>query len=64
MPHKDGPLYVPRVAILSLGGNCQLEFRKQISEQPSFSLYLRRRSLLIFTEQLYTEYFHGISEVR
>jgi len=63
MSHKDGPLYFPRVAILSLSGPAVIEFRKEISQPPSMSLYLHPRSLLIFQDDAYTEYFHGIQEV-
>jgi hypothetical protein len=54
--HKDGPLYFPRVAILSLSGPAVIEFRKELSLPPSLSLYLHPRSLLIFQDEAYTEY--------
>jgi len=63
LPHKDGPLYYPRVAILSLLGTVKLDFRKSPKAEPEMSLILKPRSLLVFDEDAYTSYFHGIDEV-
>jgi alkylated DNA repair protein alkB family protein 6 len=66
LAHKDGPLYHPRVAILSLGGDTSFRFYKQHadshpdSHRPAFTLFLRRRSLLVFQEKLYTDYFRTL----
>jgi len=62
MPHTDGPLYFPRVAIISMSGHTVFEFRPRLNEPPSLSLLVEPRSLLIFDGDAYTTYFHGISE--
>jgi len=62
MPHKDGPLYYPRVAILSLSGPAKIEFRENLKEDSKMSLILQPRSLMIFTDEAYTNHFHGIGE--
>jgi len=62
MPHKDGPLYFPRVVILSLSGTTMLEFRRDLKSSPELALLAQPRSLLVFQGQLYTSYFHGIEE--
>ena len=75
MPHKDGPLYHPRVAILSLGSHTVMEFYRHLNDsqhdpdngrphQPALSLFLPPRSLFVFTDALYADYFHCIREVR
>jgi alkylated DNA repair protein alkB homolog 6 len=59
--HKDGPLYFEFAAILSLKSKAILEFKKDRNQKtPDASVLLNERSLLIFTEEAYTEYFHGI----
>jgi len=62
MPHKDGPLYFPKVAILSICGPAMIDFRTALKESPLMSVYLQPRSLLIFTDEAYTTHFHGIEE--
>ncbi|EFA77212.1 hypothetical protein PPL_12421 [Heterostelium album PN500] len=62
MPHKDGPLFYPCVTILSLGSTCLIDFYKSIGEDPVESLLLKPRSLLIFTDEAYKNYYHGIKE--
>mmetsp|Transcript_16756 Transcript_16756/g.28418 ORF Transcript_16756/g.28418 Transcript_16756/m.28418 type:complete len:300 (-) Transcript_16756:72-971(-) len=69
--HTDGPLYRDRVAVISLGSDCILSFRKkltasEIGSEGVFagdvcSLVLRRRSLMIFEREAYTDYMHGIN---
>jgi len=39
-----------------------LEFRKNLSSQPSISVLAQPRSILVFQDELYTSYFHGIEE--
>jgi alkylated DNA repair protein alkB family protein 6 len=63
MHHKDGPIYFPRVAILSLNGSAILSFKKQLSLDPEEEVFLLPRSLLIFEELAYTTYFHGIDQL-
>eukprot|EP01102_Stenamoeba_stenopodia_P009707 TRINITY_DN2871_c0_g1_i1.p1 TRINITY_DN2871_c0_g1~~TRINITY_DN2871_c0_g1_i1.p1 ORF type:complete len:161 (+),score=36.72 TRINITY_DN2871_c0_g1_i1:360-842(+) len=67
MPHEDGPLYVPNVAILSLNSHAVMRFRPHPTKfkdtmPPAFSLLLERRSLLIFRDDVYTKYLHTIEE--
>ncbi|KAN0039136.1 hypothetical protein ACTA71_001330 [Dictyostelium dimigraforme] len=62
MPHKDGPLFFPMVCILSLNSTCLMDFYKNLKEEPFQKIFLRPRSLLIFTEDAYKNYFHGIKE--
>jgi len=63
MPHKDGPLYYPKVAILSLCAPAIIGFRENLKSPPQTSVLLQPQSLLIFSESAYTTYFHGIEEV-
>jgi len=71
MAHKDGPLYDPFVAILSLGSHTVMHFYKELSEsrledgahRPALSIYIPSRSLFIFTKELYTDYYHGIQPI-
>lgn len=59
--HKDGPVYFPRVIILSLGGSTCMTFRDRLRDPTHLSsLLLRPRSLLVFTKDAYTNYFHEI----
>eukprot|EP00743_Colponemidia_sp_Colp-15_P006275 GILK01006751.1.p2 GENE.GILK01006751.1~~GILK01006751.1.p2 ORF type:complete len:316 (-),score=19.71 GILK01006751.1:1189-2136(-) len=66
MPHTDGPLYVPFVAILSLQGDTMFQFWESVRDSrfgsPLLSLYVRRRSLLLFSEDAYTKFVHGLEE--
>ncbi|KAM9969770.1 hypothetical protein ACTFIR_001607 [Dictyostelium discoideum] len=62
MPHKDGPLFFPMVCILSLNSTCLMDFYNNLKEEPFEKIFLRPRSLLIFTEDAYKNYFHGIKE--
>jgi len=62
MPHKDGPLYHSLVAILSTGSSAVMQFRREFSREVVMSLFLQPRSLLIFTDEAYTEFLHGIEE--
>lgn len=67
MPHKDGPLYHPRVAILSLNSTASLEFWKTLPSStnpspPIASVLCEPRSLLIFENEAYTSMYHGILE--
>ncbi|KAF7456111.1 alpha-ketoglutarate-dependent dioxygenase alkB 6 [Cryptosporidium felis] len=67
LPHKDGPLYFPRVAIVSLESDVLFDFwnpldqEKPHSTSPLFSLLVPRLSLLVFQDQCYSELLHGIS---
>jgi alkylated DNA repair protein alkB family protein 6 len=73
MPHQDGPLYSPLVAIVSLGGPAALDFWSSAAhavrgrpecggELPAASLLLQPRSLLVFYGDAYRDFYHGIAE--
>jgi alkylated DNA repair protein alkB family protein 6 len=71
LPHQDGPLYYPAVAIVSLGAGAVMKFTPHSSLRESSGdaaapppqgarVWLPRRSLLLFAEEAYTAYLHGI----
>ena len=77
MPHTDGPAYYPHVCILSLNDPLIFNFWKSHEDYrldySVFLLYIRQknyaarlyvepRSMLIFKDQYYSEYLHGIEE--
>ncbi|KAL7066697.1 hypothetical protein ACR3K2_28510 [Cryptosporidium serpentis] len=78
LPHKDGPLYYPKVAILSLGSDVVFDFWEPLttsklsimnnkpmelsSKNCLFSVFIPRRSLLVFTDKCYTDLLHGIQD--
>lgn len=70
MPHKDGSAYHPVVCTVSLGASLCLDIygdkedgTGQREEQPRWRIFQEPRSLLITTDELYTDYYHGISEI-
>jgi len=66
MPHTDGPLYYPRVCVISLGSGCVLKFFRDYQGykegNPACSLYCEPGSLYIFSETAYTDYLHAIDD--
>jgi alkylated DNA repair protein alkB family protein 6 len=74
MPHEDGAAYHPIVATVSLGGHIVLDIYDKRKEdldethdgetirRPLYRILQERRSLLITTDKMYTEYLHGIAE--
>ena len=68
--HTDGPIYHDLVAILSLGSPCLMTFRHKLesyevghfSDQDIFSVLLEPRSLLIFSDSIYSTFTHGIAD--
>lgn len=69
MHHTDGPKYLDRVAILSLGSGTVMSFRPRLTSEEigtlpldncSMKIYLKPRSLLFFTGEAYHNYLHGI----
>ena len=65
LPHQDGPLYAPVVAIVSLGAQCVFTFTPHASLQPGVAagpvrVLVPPRSLLLFAHDAYTTYLHGI----
>ncbi|CAM9660866.1 unnamed protein product [Chrysoparadoxa australica] len=64
-PHKDGPLYSPLVAILSLGSAVSLGFWSSFEaasegKEPEISVPMPHRSLVIFSDKAYLDFWHGI----
>ena len=76
MPHEDGGAYYPIVATVSLGGAVVLDLYEKggngnsdgdgdgITGRPSprFRILQERRSLLVTTGKLYTDFLHGIAD--
>jgi alkylated DNA repair dioxygenase AlkB len=66
--HTDGPKYVNKVAILSLGSPVLMTFRRRLSTNEIgieyagdiFSVMLEPRSILVFEKEVYDNYMHGI----
>eukprot|EP01038_Epipyxis_sp_PR26KG_P010254 gene10254-13791_t len=68
--HTDGPKYHDLVAILSLESSCIMSFRPNLSTNEIgtgifsgdlFNVILEPRSLLIFSDSVYSEFMHGIA---
>ena len=59
--HRDGPLYAPRVAILSLGSHAPFEF---LHDEPgrtrAGALLLPPRGLLVFSDDAYERLLHTV----
>ncbi|KAI9227546.1 MAG: hypothetical protein DHS80DRAFT_31675 [Piptocephalis tieghemiana] len=66
MPHEDGPYYLPTVATISLGSHIILDLYSSAPPSPGgpshVSILLKRRSLVILSEEAYTSWLHGIAE--
>ena len=59
--HRDGPLYAPLVAILSLGSHAAFEFlRDDPSRQQLAATLLPRRGLLVFSGDAYETALHTV----
>ncbi|KAI0128627.1 Alkbh6 protein [Xylariales sp. AK1849] len=68
MPHRDGSAYHPVVCTISLGASLCLNIHKSkddgaLDPNPVWRILQEPRSLLITTEDLYTEYLHGIADI-
>lgn len=68
MPHKDGAAYHPVVCTVSLGASLCLNIYKSkedgaLNPEPAYRILQEPRSLLITTDDLYTDFLHGISDV-
>eukprot|EP01126_Amoeba_proteus_P061165 TRINITY_DN8176_c0_g1_i1.p1 TRINITY_DN8176_c0_g1~~TRINITY_DN8176_c0_g1_i1.p1 ORF type:complete len:170 (+),score=16.26 TRINITY_DN8176_c0_g1_i1:214-723(+) len=59
--HKDGPVYYPCVAIITLNGSAMLSFKKEVYLDPVVQILMEPRSLVIFQDDLFSHYFHGIN---
>jgi alkylated DNA repair dioxygenase AlkB len=66
--HTDGPQYLNRVAIMSLGSSVVISFRHRLSADQIGTKFagdvqtfvLQPRSLFIFSDSAYEHYMHGI----
>lgn len=68
MPHKDGSAYFPVVCTVSLGSSMCLNINRSkedgaLDPEPVWRILQEPRSLLITTQELYTDYLHGIDPV-
>ncbi|KAM0343263.1 hypothetical protein ACHAPU_008713 [Fusarium lateritium] len=73
MPHKlsthhDGAAYWPVVCTVSLGASLCLNWHRSkddgaLDPTPAWRILQEPRSLLITTDQLYTDYLHGIADI-
>lgn len=68
MPHKDGPAYHPVVCTVSLGASLCLDIYTSkedgvLNSTPAHKILQEPRSLLISTDDIYTECLHGIADV-
>jgi alkylated DNA repair protein alkB family protein 6 len=68
MPHKDGAAYHPVVCTVSLGGSLCLNIHRckpdgALDPVPAWRILQEPRSLLITTDELYTDYLHGIDDI-
>ena len=62
--HRDGPLYEPRVAILSLGSHATFEFLRNDGGRACLSsLLIPARGLLVFADGAYSEHLHRVTAV-
>ncbi|KAL6810957.1 hypothetical protein GGI42DRAFT_365332 [Trichoderma sp. SZMC 28013] len=75
MPHKlsimskDGAAYWPVVCTVSLGASLCLNLYRSkedgaLDPEPAWRIIQEPRSLLITTDTLYTDYLHGISDIK
>ena len=68
MPHTDGPMYEERTATLSLTSGVVMEFTPRrkgdidaIDKDTPLQVLLEPGSLLVFTDDAYIKYCHGIA---
>ncbi|KAJ1554550.1 Alpha-ketoglutarate-dependent dioxygenase alkB 6 [Nowakowskiella sp. JEL0078] len=64
-PHEDGPMYLPAVATVSLGGSCVVDFYRKGEDgekQREFSVLVEGNSLLVVRDGSYLSCLHGIEE--
>ena len=67
--HQDGSAYHPVVCTVSLGASLCLDIHKNnedgtLQAEPVARILQEPRSLLITTGSLYTDYLHGIADIR
>lgn len=68
MPHKDGAAYFPAVCTVSLGASLCLDIYRSkedgaLDRDHVWRILQEPRSLLITTDDLYTQYLHGIADI-
>ncbi|RGP59269.1 alkylated dna repair protein alkb like 6 [Fusarium sporotrichioides] len=66
---KDGAAYWPVVCTVSLGASLCLNLHRSkddgaLDPVPAWRILQEPRSLLITTDQLYTDYLHGIADIQ
>ncbi|KAK9799727.1 hypothetical protein WJX73_005012 [Symbiochloris irregularis] len=67
--HEDGPVYFPVACIISLGGPAIMRFFRKLpagghDPHSEASVILMPRSLLVFADDAYRHYLHGINQGR
>ncbi len=70
MHHTDGPAYKSFVIIISLESECLMTFKPKLSpseigiksDSEIMSICLQPRSIFVFSNDLYSNFMHGISE--
>ncbi|CAF3444545.1 unnamed protein product, partial [Fusarium graminearum] len=67
-PNHDGAAYWPIVCTVSLGASLCLNLHRSkddgaLDPVPAWRILQEPRSLLITTDQLYTDYLHGIADI-
>lgn len=67
-PMQDGAAYWPVVCTVSLGASLCLNLHRSkddgaLDPVPAWRILQEPRSLLITTDQLYTDYLHGIADI-
>lgn len=68
-PHQDGAAYWPVVCTVSLGASICLNLHRAqddgiVDAAPAWRILQEPRSLLITSEELYTDYLHGIADIK
>ena len=63
MPHFDGPMYKPKVVVLSLGGPAIITFNQDYGKtNKKAALLLENQSIHIFEDEAYQKCLHGIED--
>ncbi len=60
-PHIDRDCFGPRVAAVSIGGDCLIDLKSPDDKKDGFSIAALRRSLMIYTGEGRAKWKHGIS---
>lgn len=63
MPHTDGPLFYPAVTTISCGSHASLEILEgDVNRKRVCQIFLERRSLIMWRDDVYSNYLHSISQ--